>query len=445
MKHPSNILSVMALLSGMAVSVDAGATNGLFLPGYGARSVGMGGTSIAISQGAMDPASNPANIAGMGEKLEIGAGIFNPPRRAYVDAEGSFFGDKTAEMRSERDWFLIPSAGYTVPLNSDLTFGVTAYGNGLGVYYKPNGYDFNEVTDGHISINLVQMIVPFTLAYKADETLSYGASFVFAAQAFKADGFGSFSSVTSDLDNYTDNGLDYSYGAGVRLGITKKYPGKNLTLGGYYASRTYMTEFDDYRGLFAEQGDLDIPSHFGVGIAYEITPRYLVAMDLVRIQWSEVAAIGNKGPEVYTGETLSTAAAGEVGQLGRDDGMGFGWEDQTVIKIGFRYQYTTDTDFSIGFNYGKTPIPQDQLAFGVIGPAVTEKHLSLGYGTKLNGYTLFGAKEAELNISYLHAFKNKMSGLSPLGTRESDGQTFAGYAEFEMYQNQLEISYGLKF
>ena len=90
-------------------------------------------------------------------------------------------------------------------------------------------------------------------------------------------------------------------------------------------------------------------------------------------------------------------------------------------------------------------MPQDQLAFGVIGPATPEKHLAFGYNKKLNGFTLFDAKEAELTISYLHAFKNKMSGLSPLGRWASDGQQFAGYAEFEMYQNQLEIGYGLKF
>ena len=69
----------------------------------------------------------------------------------------------------------------------------------------------------------------------------------------------------------TNNGYDSSVGWGVRLGYTGKIT-PDCTLGATWASKTYMGEFDKYRGLFAEQGDFDIPSNFGVGLAWQATP-----------------------------------------------------------------------------------------------------------------------------------------------------------------------------
>ena len=63
---------------------------------------------------------------------------------------------------------------------------------------------------------------------------------------------------------------------------------------------------------------------------------------------------------------------------------------------------------------------------------------------QLNGYTIFGGKSSEISLSYLHGYLEGQRGVSPLGTSPT-GQEFAGYAEYQMKQNQFEISYGLKF
>ena len=64
-------------------------------------------------------------------------------------------------------------------------------------------------------------------------------------------------------------------------------------MGATWASKTYMGKFDKYRGLFAEQGDFDIPSNFGVGLAWKATNELTIAGDYQRILYSQVAAIGN--------------------------------------------------------------------------------------------------------------------------------------------------------
>ena len=445
MKNKYNIIQSMLFSSALIWSSSVNATNGLWLPGYGAKSAAMGGTSIAIPHDAVAPASNPANIAGMGTRLDVGVGLFNPPRTAYVDASGSFFGDSIGGDQSDRNLFVVPNLGYTYELNDKFTLGFTMYGNGLGVWYPNNFYDFSGSAAAPLSISLTQVLAPLTIAYKATDTWSLAFSLVLGAQDIKVQGFTSFASVSRDPSALTDNGHDQAFGYGARIGISKTMLDERLRIGAYYASKVYFSKFDDYAGLIAEQGKLDVPPSYGLGIAYSFTPKTLVGFDIVRIPWSEVAAIGNRGPELFTGEPLGTAAAGGAGQIGADDGMGFGWVDRTVYKLGLRYNLSETWSLSTGLNYSETPIPDDQLAFGVIGPATTEKHISIGTTKILDGFTIFGGEQAEVTFAFWHAVKNKLSGLSPLGTNAETGQAFAGYAEFEMVQNVFELSYGLKF
>ena len=64
-------------------------------------------------------------------------------------------------------------------------------------------------------------------------------------------------------------------------------------MGASFQTCTYMTEFDKYAGLFAEQGDFDIPMNWTVGLAYERKGKFAVMADFKRIHYSRVNAIGN--------------------------------------------------------------------------------------------------------------------------------------------------------
>jgi len=451
MRHLSKSLLTVSVLSGLVLPNLSFATNGLFLPGIGAKSIGMGGVSIALKLDALAPATNGAGIVGMGDRLDVGAALFHVPRRAFVDSNNdSVFGDSIAEDKSDKNYFLIPNIGYTQQLTDDITLGITAFGAGLGTSYE-GIYDFNG-SGNKIVIDLKQMQLPFTLAYRVNDNHAVSASLTAAIQVFQAKGFESFNVVSSEPDKLTDHGLKVSYGGGARLGYMFTSDDDEFSFGAYYASRVYMTKFDDYSGLFAEQGDLDIPQNYGIGFAYKFIPKLTTALDVVYIDWDSVASISNRGPELYTGDPLTgpnNAVGGDGrGALGRDDGMGFGWISQTVYKLGFAYQYSPETTLTWGANYAKSPVPDDQLAYAVIGPGIIEKHLALGFTQKLNGYTILGGKNAEITVSYLHAFKEKLAGVSAVGTsldESGNTQLFAGYAEAEIVQNQLEISYGLSF
>lgn len=432
----------LATLPGAAM-----ATNGYFLPGYGAKSVGMGGAAIAYGQDSVTPVANPANIFDSGTRFDIGLGLFNPPRRAYVDARGFNFGSQAGEARSKNDWFPIPNFGFTFQFSEKLAFGIAAHGNGLGSKYVPNYYDLTGASGNAIGVDLIQLLVPITVGYRVTDTQGLGVSVIPARQRFRAKGLASFSPASNDFEHLTDQGYDYSNGVGARLGWKGDFLSNKLSLGAMYTTKIYMSKFDKYRGLFAEQGDFDIPGNFGVGLALKPTEKLTVAFDWFRILYADVASIGNPGLALNDNDASvvgTTQAGGKVRALGKDDGLGFGWRDQNVYKLGVNYLVNDKLTVRAGLNYGRTPIPDSELAFNVIAPATVEKHAALGLTYDLGQQSIAGfGSSAELSLAYLHAFRNKQSGPSAVG--ENSGGVSKGYAEFEMKQNQFEISYGLKF
>ena len=145
MQFPMKQALAIAIAANFSLASLTHATNGLALPGYGAKSTGMGGTSIALQMDSLAGAVNPAAISGMDTRFDIGVGFFSPPRRAYVDAEEDpTFGSNVAESRSRKDLFLIPNLGFVTPINNELTFGINAIGSGLGVEYQNGIYDFKN-------------------------------------------------------------------------------------------------------------------------------------------------------------------------------------------------------------------------------------------------------------------------------------------------------------
>jgi len=63
---------------------------------------------------------------------------------------------------------------------------------------------------------------------------------------------------------------------------------------------------------------------------------------------------------------------------------GFNWENQTVYKLGVQYGVNNRLQVRAGYNYGKTPIPDDMVTFNLLAPAPWEHHYSLGFTYRAN-------------------------------------------------------------
>ncbi|MDH5536186.1 MAG: outer membrane protein transport protein, partial [Betaproteobacteria bacterium] len=113
-----------------AVPLTAFATNGYFQHGYGIKAKGMAGASTAVVVDAMGGAVNPAKMVFVGNRIDIGADLFNPRRSVSRQGETAFGGIYNGSADSDSHYFVIPEFGYNRMINPDLSLGVTVYANG---------------------------------------------------------------------------------------------------------------------------------------------------------------------------------------------------------------------------------------------------------------------------------------------------------------------------
>jgi long-chain fatty acid transport protein len=400
------------------LSLNTHATNGYFQHGYGIKSQGMGGVGIALPQDALAAATNPAGMAFIGDRYDLGVNIFRPERESEIYGNLNPANNKIHDA-NETEFFLIPEFGYNKVLNEKYTAGISIYANGgMNTDYDDGVGSFFGASAG---VDLKQIFFTPSVTYKPDPYQSIGIAINFAYQSFQAKGLSAFAPMSNDSSNLTDNHHEHSYGAGIKVGWMGKVTDK-LTLGATYHSKTYMSKMDDYAGLFAEGGDFDIPASYGVGFAYQATPDFTVAFDYQRIEYSDVKSVGNPlQPNLFSSA------------LGKSDGAGFGWRDIDVFKLGFNYQWDDKLTLRAGYNHNSQPIPSSETMFNILAPGVITDHVSIGFTYKVT-------ENRELTLAYTHAFKQDVKGSGSIPGAYGGGET-----NLEMYQNSLGIAYGVAF
>ena len=450
------LLSAAVALALLAPSASY-ATNGYFMIGAGAKTRGMGGAGIAYGQDSLAAAANPATAIDVGSRVDIGAEIFRPIRAVKHNS-----GLLPADEQSQRNLFLIPSFGISWQKNEKTVYNFVMMGAGLGTNYDQTEkiyptrelatcpgnnyfYSFDCGATKEVGVDMIQVHMLPGMAYKMNDKHSFGVNLDFAINRFRARGLQSFGELgfSDDLTKLTNNGFDYNYGAGIRFGWQGKFNDEKVKLGAYYASKVFMTRFKKYEGLFAEKGKFDVPPHFGVGISVKATKKINVAFDIQYIQYTDVPSIANPGPNAKDPSDFNPLCPGEDTpdcKTGGAKGLGFGWNDQIVYKIGFDYAASNKMTWRFGFNYGKTPIKEDEALFNMLAPAVVEEHFTFGA-------TYDWTKQSELSFNFMHAFKKNFQGKSafyPNGVSSyEDMQT--GNVALSMKQTAIGFSYGYKF
>ena len=307
------------------------ATDGYFAHGYGVKSQGMGGVGIALPQDALAAASNPAGMGLIGDRVDFGVTWFKPQRESRISGNNNLFGvpGNSADGKydaNDTENFLIPEFGYNRQINPKVTLGVSVYGNGgMNTDYKRAIPLLGNSSPG---VDLAQLFIAPTATWKINENNTIGVAVNLAYQRFEAKGLQNFDhpTFTQSLAKVTNNGHDDSYGAGLHIGWIGQL-NDIVTLGAKYQTKTYMSKFDQYKGLFAEGGDFDIPESYGAGIAVKATPKLTLAADVQRINYSDVDSVGNSINNLLLKGQL----------LGSKNGPGFAWKDVTAIKIGASY------------------------------------------------------------------------------------------------------------
>ena len=363
-------LSLSLLLTASA----ALATDGYFDHGYGVKAKGLGGAGVAFAQDSLVVATNPAGLVDVDDSHQVGLTWFAPDRSVTVNGN-TFDGNEDGS-------FYIPDFSYKTTLSSGVSFGLAVFGNGgMNTGYQTALFDVNPgVASSNTSMDMSQLFIAPTWSWRNEGAHAFGVSVILAGQRFKATGLEDF--------GIANAGYDSSFGGGARLGWTWQ-ASHNLKVGATYQSRLWMTKFDKYAGLFAEQGGFDIPSNYALGFAYKIDSSLTWAFDVERIHYSEVNSVGNPGSS--------------PGGFGTSNGPGFGWKDVTVIKTGLAYEVSPTLVVRLGYNHTTQPIGSSEIFFNQLAPGVVRHHATLGATWQANAST-------EVSFFYAHAFKETVSG-----------------------------------
>lgn len=397
-----------------AFPLAAQATNGYFMHGSSVKAQGMAGVSYALAHDSIKAASNPASLIALGNQYDLGVTYFKPDRGA--DIEGNSYGMDGHYDGNGKSDFWLPEGGFSRIYSDRIAYGLAFYANGgMNTTYDLAPMVFGS---GDAGVDLAQAFVTGSLAYKVNESNSLGVGVTYVYQTFEAKGIQNFAAMSSDSGAVSNNGQDSSNGWGLKLGWQGQVT-DTLTLGASWSSRIHTDEFNKYSGLFAEQGGFDVPENYGVGFAWQFDPRWTLAGDWERIEYSDVRSVGN---------SFSMAAP-----LGADSAAGFGWDDVNVYKLGVIYAASNRLTLRAGISHADQPIRSSQTFMNILAPGVIQDHVSLGASWEIS-------PEQSISMSYTRALEEKVKGNNSIP--ESFG---GGEADLEMSQDIVGVAWQYRY
>ena len=428
-----------AVAAALALPATALATTaGYFQLGFSTVGDGMAGAGAALPQDSMSQATNPAGIAFVGSRLDLGVAGFWP-FRGYSSGAPMGAYPYPGSYGSNTHFYLIPHIGYSQRLSHDNYVGVAIYGNGgMSTNYN-SGTAAGPFYDGQTGVNLQQLFVQATYSRKFLRHDAVGLSVIYARQTFSADGLGNFAGFSNSYNPSTHtasalsgNGVDTSNGVGFKIGGQFRIvPGIDVGLA--YSPRMTMSKFTKYSGLFAGGGRFDIPANGVIGLAFKPTAGQALAFDFQRIYYNDVPAISNPGPtnDDQCGPAGCLGNPQDADALGNSAGVGFGWQNVSVYKLGYQIATSRAWTWRVGFAYNTQPIPSSQVLLNLLAPGVIQRHVTAGF-------TVRTARHQDVSVAAMYGLPQSVYGNAPAG--------FGGAPiKISLHEYQLEANWGWKF
>lgn len=409
-------LRSILVLTLATLPLTAQATNGYFMHGSSVKSQGMAGVSLALAHDSIKAASNPASLIALGSQYDVGLTLFSPDRNTEIS--GNSFGLDGQYDGNEDGPFWIPEAGFARRHSDRLAYGLAVYANGgMNTSYDVTPFEPLGST-GPAGVDLSQMFVTGSVAYKLNDRHNIGAGINYVYQRFAAEGIQTFAGMSAEPGAVSNNGYDSADGWGLKLGWQGKVT-DSLTLGASWSSRIHTDRFEQYSGLFAEQGGFDVPESYGIGFAWQLNPRWTLAGDWERIEYGDINSISNP---------LSLSAP-----LGADQGAGFGWQDMDIYKLGVIYAASAKLTLRAGISHAEQPIPASQTLFNILAPGVIEDHVSFGASWQLS-------PDQSLTFSYTRALEEKVRGEGSIPPAFGSGE-----ADLNMSQDIVGVAWQYRY
>jgi len=411
----TRIIGAALAVMGLLTAAPALATNGMRMIGFGPVQGSMGGVGVGATLDGNALVSNPAGIAGLGNRLDVAVGYFKPsvshqatgtPTGAPPPNPPSMIGGDGRTVDSRRAGSPIPAVAYIQPVTDRLSAGLGLFAvSGMGVDYPTNIY-LSKALTSYLNARLSPGV-----AYRLNGSFSIGLALNVMMAQMQYDVAGNVGQVKHSTAT--------SWGYGATLGV-KVTPIENLSLGAAYETRSHFQDFSFDVPGGKDKLRFDQPQVATLGAAVRPVEALLLAADLEWIDWSSTM-----------GKNLPRYSQNQSGAQPFD----MGWKDQWVVKLGVQLRAAKGLDLRAGYNYGKMPLASSRAFENLVFPAVAEHHFTAGAGYAVNdriGVQLTGMYSPGAKISGANA------GPPPAG------QMIASYST-EMSQFQLDLGATYRF
>jgi long-chain fatty acid transport protein len=272
-----------------------------------------------------------------------------------------------------------PQGGLNWQFSPSLALGVSLSGSGAGSDYGQAALPVPGAGNAKTMLRVAEFIP--TLAFKPRDDLAIGLGLTLAREQFEADGVIVPAPVPGGLLPLPGHGTKTATGAGWRAGVLWK-PVADWTLGANYKARTSMGRLEGYDAdlLAYSAGKLDVPEQYGIGLAWQATPRLTVAADWLRILWGELKVM--------------------------QDPNGFGWRNQPVTRIGAAWAMDDRLTLRAGYSRNHSQIDSARTVQNLLVPAVHTTAWSAGLSWALEG-------GSDLSVGYELNPRTTLAGTGP--------------------------------
>lgn len=240
------------------------------------------------------------------------------------------------------------------------------------------------------------------LMHRLNDNQLIGISAVFATQSYGVSRLGLQSydrSIPANLrptiyDPYQETG----YGAGVSLALRSELT-DGVTMDAGFQSRIDMNEFANYRGVYSQPADLDIPARARFGLAFQASDKSWLNVSVERVLYSEIGAFASRNlPSRF------------LSLLGDSTSPAFSWDDLTVYSVGWAWADNKGTSWHIDFSSRSQPSPSSRILSQAIDSDLAQNAMTIGYSRRMSMSSRFNVNAAYAPAEY--AFGGNVLGIT---------------------------------
>jgi long-chain fatty acid transport protein len=375
----SRFLTALLLVAGLVPTLSAAPVSGLPMTGFSAGGTGLTpfyvlGFELGPWQDylareltpnyLLDPAAEPLRISWLGEQSVVILPFF----------ARQLLGEPETFLKLEVNW---------------------QYSDELAM----NSFD-PFISSG--SLGLERRLISPGLLHRLNDKQLVGVSAVFVTQSYGVSRLGMQSynqSLPTNLrstiyDPYQETG----YGAGVNLALSSEIT-HGVTLDAGFQSRINMNEFANYRGVYSQPADLDIPARARLGLAFQASDRSWLNVSVERVLYSEVGAFASRN---LPGRFLSL--------LGDSTSPSFSWDDLTVYSVGWAWADNKGTSWHVDFSSRSQPSPSSRILSQAIDADMAQNAMTIGYSRRMSMTSRFNVNAAYAPAEY--AFGGNVLGVT---------------------------------